>query len=205
MLDAAGFERTVILASSELDECLIESMKQQGARVGAWGVGTRLVTGAFDAALAGVYKLNASRPPGGPWRPCVKLSELAAKTSVPGILQVRRFSDESGGLLADCIYDELAGLPPSAVIVDPVDHTRRQRIPPQARGDDLLVPIFRGGRLAYERPSLSASRQRTLDELARLPEGVKRFVNPHRQPVGLEKGLFDLRAQLILEARGLAE
>jgi len=205
ILDEAGFERTAILASNELDERIIESLKQQGARIASWGVGTRLVTGAFDAALGGVYKLNAARRPGGAWRHCVKLSELAAKTSVPGLLQVRRFSEEDGGLLADCIYDELAGVPSPAIIVDPIEHTRRCEVPPRARGDDLLVPIFRQGRLAYERPPLEASRRRTQDELARLSAGAKRFVNPQLHMVGLEKGLFDLRAQLILNARGLAQ
>jgi nicotinate phosphoribosyltransferase len=87
MLDAAGFQRTVIYASNELDENVIASLKQQGAKIGAWGVGTRLVTGAEDAALGGVYKLSAVREPGGAWKPRIKLSEQRAKISVPGILQ----------------------------------------------------------------------------------------------------------------------
>jgi len=51
--------------------------------------------------------------------------------------------------------------------------------------------------------SLAAARAHAKDELSRLHAGVKRFVNPHEYPVGLEKGLFDLRTELILEARGL--
>src|SRR3954470_12558149 len=90
LLDAAGFTGTVIYASNELDEEVIVSLKQQGARIGAWGVGTRLVTGADDAALGGVYKLSAVRRSGGPWKPRIKLSEQSAKISVPGILQIRR-------------------------------------------------------------------------------------------------------------------
>jgi nicotinate phosphoribosyltransferase len=202
MLDAAGFERTTIFGSNELDEHIIESLKEQGARIGVWGVGTRLVTGAPDAALNGVYKLGAVRRPGGPWVHRVKLSEVAAKTTVPGVLQTRRYRTGAGDL-ADCIYDELTGLPPRVVIVDPLDHTRRREIAAGTPGEDLLVPVFRAGRLVYDRPSLAASRQRTFDELARLHSGVKRFVNPHQYPVGLEKGLFDLRTRLVLEARGL--
>jgi hypothetical protein len=48
---------------------------------------------------------------------------------------------------------------------------------------------------------LESSRQRAQDEMAMLHTGVTRFVNPHQHPVGLEKGLFDLRTRLILEAR----
>jgi nicotinate phosphoribosyltransferase len=201
MLDEAGFRGTEILASNELDEHVVASLKEQGARITVWGVGTRLVTGADDAALGGVYKLGAVKRPGEPWLHRVKLSEQAAKTSVPGILQVRRYRRD-GEDLADCVWDELSGLPPAVTIVDPLDHTRRREIEPDARGEDLLVAVFRAGQLVYERPPLAASRQRTLDELARLHGGVKRFVNPHQYPVGLEKGLFDLRTRLILEARG---
>src|SRR3989475_1956858 len=66
LLDAAGFAKTVILASNELDENVIASLKQQGAKITAWGVGTRMITGAEDAALGGVYKLSAIRARGGP-------------------------------------------------------------------------------------------------------------------------------------------
>ena len=200
LLDAAGLQRTAIVGSNELDERIIESLKEQGARIAIWGVGTRLVTGSEEGALGGVYKLTAVRRPGGPWSHRVKLSEVAAKTSVPGILQVRRFRTEAGNL-ADCIYDELSGIPSPCVIVDPLDHTRRREIPAGALGEDLLVPVFRAGRLVYRRPSLESSRQRAQDEMAMLHAGVKRFVNPHQHPVGLEKGLFDLRTRLILQTR----
>jgi nicotinate phosphoribosyltransferase len=87
--------------------------------------------------------------------------------------------------------------------VDPLDHTRRRTIPAGILGEDLLAPVLRGGRVVYARPTLQASRERTARELARLHPGVKRFVNPHQYPVGLEKGLFELRTRLVLEARGL--
>jgi len=45
LLDEAGFPDAVILASNELDEVVIQSLRDQGARIAVWGVGTRLVTG----------------------------------------------------------------------------------------------------------------------------------------------------------------
>ncbi len=200
-LDASGFERTTILASNELDETIIESLREQGARIAVWGVGTRLVTGASDAALGGVYKLGAVRREGGAWSHRVKLSEQSAKTSVPGILQVRRYR-RGGENLADVIYDELLGMPEAAVLVDPLDPTRRRAVPRGVEGQDLLVPIFRGGKRVYDPPPLASSRAHAQEELGQLHPGVKRFVNPHQYPVGLERGLFDLRTRLILEARG---
>jgi len=202
MLDEAGFEHTPVFGSNELDERIIESLKEQGARIAVWGVGTRLVTGASDASIGGVYKLSAVRRPGGAWTHRVKLSELASKTSVPGILQVRRFRSAAGNV-ADCIYDELEGLPSPCTLVDPLDHTRRREIAADTPGEDLLVPVLRGGALVYRRPTLAEARSHAQDELARLHAGVKRFVNPHQYPVGLEQRLFDLRTRLILEARGI--
>jgi nicotinate phosphoribosyltransferase len=201
-LDAAGFQQTIIMASNELDERIIDSLREQGARIAAWGVGTRLVTGADDGALGGVYKLGAVRRPGKPWLHRVKLSEQTGKTSIPGILQVRRYQHD-GTYLADCVYDELSGLPASVTIVDLLDHTRRREIPPGTPGEDLLKPIFRRGRLVYTPPPLEEARQHAARELASLHAGVKRFVYPHQFPAGLERNLFDLRTRLILQARGL--
>jgi nicotinic acid phosphoribosyltransferase len=41
-------------------------------------------------------------------------------------------------------------------------------------------------------------------QLALFHPGIKRLVNPHAYPVGLEQQLFDLETRLILEARGVA-
>src|SRR5438045_8379505 len=137
LLDAAGFTRTVILASNELDENVIASLKQQGAQITAWGVGTRLVTGADDAALGGVYKLSAMRVDGGPWKGRIKLSDQSAKISVPGILQVRRFR-AGGEFTGDLIYDVEDG-EPSRTLVDMLDATRRKTVPEEATQDRKSV------------------------------------------------------------------
>src|SRR5947207_869653 len=75
LLDSAGFTRAVIYASNELDEHLIASLKQQGAKIGAWGVGTRLVTGAEDGEPGGVFQLSAVRARGGSWTRRMKLAD----------------------------------------------------------------------------------------------------------------------------------
>jgi nicotinate phosphoribosyltransferase len=200
-LDEAGFPKAAILASNELDEGIIQSLKDQGATITVWGVGTRLVTGQGDGALGGVYKLGAVRASQDlPWEPRVKVSEQSSKTTIPGILQVRRFS-HGGEFLADAIHDESIGLPSPCVIVDPLDPLRRREIPAGTPGEDLLVPVFRRGEQVYTPPPLGAVRARTGAQLARFHPGVKRFVNPHQFPVGLERALYDLRTQLVLEAR----
>ncbi|MFP6639848.1 MAG: nicotinate phosphoribosyltransferase, partial [Myxococcota bacterium] len=44
LLDGAGFESASIVASNDLDEGAIEELKERGARIGVWGVGTKLAT-----------------------------------------------------------------------------------------------------------------------------------------------------------------
>src|SRR6185312_4925313 len=112
----------------------------------------------------GVYKLSAVRENGGPWRHKIKLSEQTGKISTPGLQQVRRFR-ANGFFLGDMIYDLDAPTETSGVIVDRVDPTRRKRVPEDATAEDLLVPIFRHGRLVYEMPPITAIRERTKAQL----------------------------------------
>ncbi|NIM62492.1 MAG: nicotinate phosphoribosyltransferase, partial [Acidobacteria bacterium] len=97
--------------------------------------------------------------------------------------------------------DQLTGPGEDRVLVDPMDSTRRKTISPDASFEDLLVPVFRGGRVVYESPPLEGIRGRTREQLARVHGGIKRFVNPHGYPVGLEPELLKLKTRLILEAR----
>ncbi|MGE0479429.1 MAG: nicotinate phosphoribosyltransferase [Phycisphaerae bacterium] len=207
LLDEAGFHDTAIVASNELDEHIIASLKNQGATINVWGVGTKLITAYDHPAMGGVYKLGAIRRPGGKWEHKVKLSEQALKVSNPGIQQVRRFLHEHE-FLADMIYDEQTWPPLGAaadgVIVDPLDPTRRKRLPADAPFEDLLVPVFRNGEPRFAPPPLDAVRARTQAQLSALHPGIRRFVNPHQYPVGLELSLHDLKEHLILKARGLA-
>jgi nicotinate phosphoribosyltransferase len=208
LLDEAGFGEAQILASNDLDEHIIYSLKEQEAAIDAWGVGTKLVTAFDQPALGGVYKLSAVQNAAGEWQQKIKLSEQRAKISIPGVLQVRRFraADGGGQLFGDMIFDTLTapeGLGSDRTIIDPLDLTRRKVIPADATHEDLLVPIFRGGKLVYALPALQEIRARGFQQIADLHPGITRNVNPHAYPVGLEKRLDDLRNHLILQARGL--
>ena len=200
ILDEAGFENAKIVASNDLDEHIIESLKDQGATVAVWGVGTKLVTAYDQPALGGVYKMSAIRRPGEEWKYKLKLSEQAIKVSTPGILQVRRYS-ENGEFVADAIFDHRSDLQGGCTIVDPMNMTRRKSIPSNMQFDDLLVPIFREGELVRDLPSIEDARRRTEEQLDRFHAGIKRFSNPHEYPVGLEEQLHQLKTRLVLEAR----
>jgi nicotinate phosphoribosyltransferase len=200
MLDEAGFPNAQIVASNDLDEHLITSMKQQGAKIAIWGVGTKLVTAYDEPALGGVYKLSAIRADDGPWQYKMKLSEQAIKVSNPGILQVRRYFSETEAR-GDLIFDLEHPPTGTVVAVDPLDFTRRKQMPVESRQEDLLVPIFRDGEMIYDAPPLAAIRERARQQLSLFHGSIKRFTNPHQYPVGLEQGLHERKTELILQAR----
>ncbi len=200
ILDENGFNNAKILASNQLDENIITSLKDQGARIDIWGVGTKLVTAYDEPALDGVYKLSAVREPDKDWKFKIKLSEQAIKTTNPGILQTRRF-ENGGEYIADCIYDINSDLGDRCEIVDPQDHTRRKAIEKNTGFTDLLQPVFRKGLRVYPKIDINTIRNNTQANLIKFHPGIKRFINPHRYPVGLEKSLFDIRTAMILSNR----
>ncbi len=200
ILDEGGFPDAAIVASNDLDEGLIESLKQQGAKISVWGVGTKLVTGGDQAALGGVYKLAAIRDDSGQWQPRIKLSEQVIKVSTPGLQQVRRFHQD-GRFLADAIYDAELPCPEPCNIVDPTENLRHTTVPAGTDHEDLLQPLFRDGKLVARLPNLTESRARCQAQLAALNPTIKRLANPHRYPAGLEAGLHQKKLNLIRKAR----
>jgi nicotinate phosphoribosyltransferase len=203
ILDAAGFTDTNILASNDLDEHIIASLKNQGATINVWGVGTKLVTAYDQPALGGVYKLAAIRNNQGEWNYKLKLSEQAIKISTPGIQQVRRYYNQKE-FVADMIYDTENFLPQhSSTMVDPMDYTKRRKLHNTDPYEDLLVPVFRNGQQVYTLPSIEDIKRRVKQQLSMFHEGIKRFANPHTYPVGLEKSLYDFKTDLILQLRNL--
>lgn len=200
LLDEAGFENAQIYASNELDETIISELKRQGAKISAWGVGTNLVTAKDQPALDGVYKLSALKNSAGKWEYKLKLSEQMLKISNPGILQVRRFS-KGGYYVADAIYD-IENRPLSEWrVVDLFDSTKELIIRGKMEECDLLVPLFRNGKLVYTLPSLKEIRAKLKEELDRFPVGIKRFLNPHQFPVGMEWEIHLEKMRLIREIR----
>lgn len=205
ILDEGGFPDAKIVASNELDEHLIVSLKDQGAAIDVWGVGTKLATAWDQPALGGVYKLSAVRRAGeSEWTPRIKVSEQTAKVTTPGILGVRRYRREDRCLAGDMIYDTNHRPTGDVVMVDPADATRRKGFSADDEYEELLVPVFRAGRRVYDCPPLGTARDRAIASVEEVDPSVRRFLNPHSYPVGLERGLNDLRTALVLSARGIA-
>ncbi len=201
-LDAAGFPKARITASNDLDEHLIASLHEQGARIDTWGVGTKLVTAYDQPALGGVYKVGAVADPraDGGWHYPIKLSEQPIKISTPGIQAVRRYRKD-GLLVGDVIHDAVAGAPATpARAWDLDDPTRSFALDGDA--EDVLVTVLRDGRRTGAEGDLNAARARAAADLAALSPRTRRFANPQPYPVGLDPVLHERKLALVAKARG---
>lgn len=194
LLDEAGFPETKIIASNSLDEYAITKLKQQGAPISIWGVGTNLVTAYDHPALDGVYKLSALRDEQGKWAYKLKLSEQAVKISNPGVYQVRRFFMDQKHVM-DVMYDinlDIAKKPEAISLEAP--HAALE-LEQHNSSVDLLEPIFVKGQLIYQVPTIHATREKSIAQ-------VNHFLQTHAEKmysVGLEKNLHELKQKLITE------
>ena len=206
MLDEAGLTDCGIVLSNDLDEYTIRSIRDEGAQVMSWGVGTKLATAYDQPSLGGVYKLSATRENGeSAWIDHVKISESAATLTTPGVLNVRRYYFEDGRIAGDMVFDTNAAVNEGEVIVDPMDGLRRKDLSGKT-WRELLIPLARAGKtvLSDEFRSAKAAQARTKQGLATLDESQKRTLNPHTYPVGLDKDLFDRRRDLVAQLRGIS-
>ncbi len=206
MLDEAGLTDCGIVLSNDLDEYTIRSIRDEGAQVMSWGVGTKLATAYDQPSLGGVYKLSATRENGDSvWIDHVKISESSAKLTTPGVLNVRRYYFEDGHIAGDMVFDTNAAVNEGEVIVDPMDGLRRKDLSGKT-WRELLIPLARAGKtvLSDELRSAKAAQARTKQGLATLDESQKRTLNPHTYPVGLDKDLFDRRRDLVAQLRGIS-
>lgn len=149
-LNEAGFFDTKIYVSGDLTEKRILDLKSAGAPIDGWGLGTHVSTAYEQPALDMVYKLGAIQK-NSAWEYKLKRSDNNRKTSDPGILQVKRFYIEKKWM-RDIIYQCDYGISSS-------------EINSAEKSQDLLIPIFKNGKLIYALPSLIEMRNYCLEHV----------------------------------------
>lgn len=201
MLDEEGFSDAVISASNDLDEFLIQSLKDQGAKITSWGVGTHLITSKDCPSFGGVYKLAAIMDEGGKFIPKIKLSENTEKVTNPGNKMIYRVYDrESGKIKADliCLADETYDESEPLLLFDPVEPWKKTKLPAGSyRLRELMAPIFKNGECCYTSPKVMDIRAYCQEEQNTLWEETRRLVNPHRVHVDLSSKLYDVKIALL--------
>lgn len=204
-LDEAGLIDCGVVLSNDLDEYTISSIRNEGAQVMSWGVGTKLATAYDQPTLGGVYKLSATRAgKDAPWVDRIKIAENSSKLTFPGVLGIRRYYHEDGFIAGDMVYDVNAPINGEERIVDPMDQLR-QKVLSGKRFEELLHPLARNGKSVLEpcyRDALAAA-ERVRQGLENVHETQKRMLNPHSYPVGLECGLAHRRLDLVASRRDI--
>ena len=203
MLDEAGYPDAIISASNDLDENLIASLKAQGACITSWGVGTNLITSESQPSFGGVYKLAATYSDEGQWIPKIKLSENSEKITNPGNKQIYRIIEkDSGKVFADYIAleEERFSEAEDLVLFDPIDTWKKSTL----KGGSyemrpLLVPIFLGGKLVYNCPSVEEIKAHCKKEQESLWEECRRLTNPHAVHVDLSDKLYEMKKGLLAQ------
>lgn len=203
MLDDAGFPDAVISASNDLDEFLIDSLKEQGAAITSWGVGTNLITSKDCPSFGGVYKLAAIQAPDGSFIPKIKLSENSEKITNPGNKKIYRiYEKESGKIKADliCMEDETYDESQDLMLFDPLEPWKKTLLKAGTYTlRELMVQVFSKGKCVYTSPKTMEIRDYCLQEQDTLWEETRRLVNPHKVYVDLSDKLYQTKIDLLNE------
>ncbi|MCG4455925.1 nicotinate phosphoribosyltransferase [Pseudomonas sp. MMS21-TM103] len=160
ILDRGGLNAVTIFASGNVDEHLIQRLRQEGAPIDGYGVGTHLGTSSDVPALDCAYKLQEYA--GTPRR---KRSE--GKATWPGRKQVYRRYDDEGHCCGDTLTLEGDA----------------------AEGVPLIQPVMRQGRRLQPSPPLAQVRACTRQELERLPLALRCLEPAEDYPVEVAPAL----------------
>ena len=168
ILDGQGLGYVKIFVSGDLDEFKIAQLLKDGAKIDAFGVGTKMGTSADRPYLDVIYKLCETMTTPDSFSPIMKLSR--EKITLPGRKQVYRFSSEDGTFRKDVI----------ALADEKVE------------GEPLLVKVMEKGELVYSLPSIDEIRVKVVESLRKLPLQYQELMDASVYPVYLSQKLQDL-------------
>ncbi len=196
MLDEAGFNDAIVMASGDVDEYLLESLHNQGAKIDVYGVGTKLITSEDMPSLGGVYKLSAIER-NGKLEPRMKISDSIVKVTNPGFKTLYRLYDKKSGMaLADLIALE------GEKIDKPLKLTHETERWKTTVLEDydircMLNKIFQSGKNIYQSPPLEEIVKFAESEKAKFWDEYKRIDNPQIYKVNLSDRLYELKQSIL--------
>ena len=199
MLDAAGYPNAKVVASNDLDEATITHLKQEGARIDAWGIGTKLITAYDNPALGAVYKLACLENENGNMVDRLKVSENPGKLTIPGIKRVYRIINKENGMAAGdyiALESEDVSKEKSIKLFHPT-HTYLEKEVENFEARDLHVDVFKDGRQVYAIPSVQESAQYFKENKKTLWNEYLRLLNPEFYPVDLSTKCWENRNNIL--------
>ena len=200
MLDEAGLEDCMIVASNSLDEYTITSLNRQEAKIDSYGVGEKLITSSTTPVFGAVYKLVAIQKEG-KFVPKIKISETAEKITNPGIKEIYRVYDKEGKAIADylTIKGEIIDTEHPVRYVDPVNYWKNRSFT-DCTFKPLQQQIFQEGKLVYDLPGLKEIRDYVRHQLDHeIWKEEQRFENSHPHYMDMSPDMFELKMSLLHE------
>lgn len=202
LLDAAGHTECKIFASSDIDEYVLQSLKEQDARIDQYGVGTKMITSHSTPSLGGVYKLCNLNVDGVDY-PKMKISDNPVKVTNPGVKTVYRLFDKATDkAIADlmCLADEVIDESRPLTLTHPVERWKTKEIV-DFYAKELYTDVFIDGRKTYAPQSVYELQARCKSGLDGFWDEYKRLQKPHQYKVDLSDKLYDLKHRLISEEK----
>ncbi len=198
MLDEAGLEDCIIVASNSLDEYTILSLHQQEALIDSYGVGEKLITSSTTPVFGAVYKLAAIKK-GEDFLPKIKISETVEKITNPGLKEIYRVYDREGKAVADYLTIKGETIDSSRPVryVDPVKYWKDRNFV-DCTFKPLQRQIFKDGELVYQLPSLEEIKEYVRHQLDHeIWEEEQRFENAHPHYLDMSPAMFELKMSLL--------
>ena len=205
MLDSAGFSDALICSSNDLDENIILSLNNQGAKIDLYGVGTKLITGEPVSSLGGVYKMSAIEDDYNNFIPKLKISENSEKITNPDNKNVYRLYDNNDKIISDYItlYDEEITNDEDLTIFDPIETWKKTELKKdEYKIENMLKDIIINGKLVYNDNTIKEKNNYFNESLNKFNENHLRLTNPKEFHVDLSKKLYDLKNNLLHNYRG---
>lgn len=203
MLDKAGFTHAKVIASNDLDEYTIINLKQQGARIDVWGIGTKLITAYDQPALGAVYKMVSIEDEKGNMIDTIKISSNPEKVSTPGLKRVYRIINKMNGHSEGdyiAMEDESPQDEEKLRLFHPV-HTFLSKFVTDYEAVDLHEDIYQSGKRIYQLPAIEEIREFASRNLELLWPEYLRTLNPEEYPVDLSQKCWDTKMRNIDEVK----
>ena len=202
MLDESGLEDCKIIVSNSLDEYTIASILRQGGCIDAFGVGERLITAKSDPVFGAVYKMvevNKKRA----CIPKIKISETFEKITNPGRKRVYRIYNENGQAIADLLtgWNEALDLSKPYRYIDP-EQPWKQRSFENCTAKELQILVVKDGKRVTQQTPLSEIQAFVKKQLhEEIWEEEQRFENPHRHFLDMSPSYYEMKMDLLCEAK----
>ena len=177
-----------ISASNDIHEDSLYSLKEKGAEINTYGIGTNLITCLKTPALGVVYKLVEIDK-----IPRIKFSEDIDKTTLPGNKRLFRiYSDKTNTPLFDLIthfseHEPIIG----ENIVIAIDSNFKEVKVYVDKYEEISITLFKEGK-KVNKQSLSDSKKKCLHEMGIFNPSIFKRKNPEKYSIYISKKIFEM-------------